>query len=732
MTKGFNSLSNDGTGPDRLYELLPAVHRMRDAERGYPLRDLLRVITEQVDVVEENITQLYEDWFIETASDWAVPYIADLVGYTPVASAGDPLASDAAENRILIPRREVARTIADRRRRGTVSVLEDLAKAVADWPGKATEFYRLLCWTQNLNHQHSHGQRARTLDLHNAERLERIGTPFDPFARTVDVRRVNSHHSQGRYDIPNVGMFIWRLKSLGLTRTSAYCLDAGKNSYTFSPLGNDAPLFARPIPEPSRTHLADERNVPSPIRRRGLDAWKDAYYGEGKSLAIWADWASFTASAPVPASSIIAADLSDWHYVPPNDFIAVDPVLGRFCFPENQLPRRNVRVSYQYGFPAEIGGGEYHRRLSRPAGSTIYTVGERGTYRRLTDALAAWRAGNPPSAVIEITDSGVYVEQIEIALAPGQALQLRAANHCRPVIRLLDWQTDLPDALTVRMSSASRFTLDGIVVTGRSVSVTSEGEHDDASACAARLVIRHCTLVPGWTIGCDCEPESPGKESLELRNIRASVFIEHSILGPIETHEDEVRANPIPMRISDSIIDATTGEREAIIGTSARNAHAVLTLLRCTVFGIIQTHAIELAENCIFNDCVHVARRQIGCMRFCYVPPGCRTPRRYHCQPDLASAAARDRHPGAPAAADAAAALATERVKPRFNAIRYGQPAYCQLTSDVASEIFRGADDAAEMGVFHDLFQPQRMANLAVRLDEYTPAGMDAGVILAS
>jgi hypothetical protein len=36
------------------------------------------------------------------------------------------------------------------------------------------------------------------------------------------------------------------------------------------------------------------------------------------------------------------------------------------------------------------------------------------------------------------------------------------------------------------------------------------------------------------------------------------------------------------------------------------------------------------------------------------------------------------------------------------------------------------------MGVFHDLYQPQRAANLRARLDEYTPAGMQAGIILAS
>jgi hypothetical protein len=36
------------------------------------------------------------------------------------------------------------------------------------------------------------------------------------------------------------------------------------------------------------------------------------------------------------------------------------------------------------------------------------------------------------------------------------------------------------------------------------------------------------------------------------------------------------------------------------------------------------------------------------------------------------------------------------------------------------------------MGVFHDLYQPQRAANLRARLDDYTPAGMDAGIIYAT
>ena len=49
-----------------------------------------------------------------------------------------------------------------------------------------------------------------------------------------------------------------------------------------------------------------------------------------------------------------------------------------------------------------------------------------------------------------------------------------------------------------------------------------------------------------------------------------------------------------------------------------------------------------------------------------------------------------------------------------------------------AEEIRRGAEDGSEMGAFHDLFQPQREDNLRARLDEYTPAGSDAGLIFSS
>jgi len=141
--------------PDRLYELLPAVYRTRDVEKGYALRALLRVIGEQVDVVERDIGRLYENWFIETCDDWVVPYIGNLIGHQLVHEAGEPgdvrSAEGRALDRILIPRREVAQTIASRRRKGTLALLEVLAIDVAGWPARAVEFFKRLGATQPLN-----------------------------------------------------------------------------------------------------------------------------------------------------------------------------------------------------------------------------------------------------------------------------------------------------------------------------------------------------------------------------------------------------------------------------------------------------------------------------------------------------------------------------------------------------------------------------------------------------
>ena len=250
---------------DRLYDLLPAVHRMRDEERGGPLRALLSVIGEQVDVVEQDIARLYDNWFIETCDDWVVPYIADLIGYRTVQEAGlAPATSSPADlrrARRLVPRREVADTLAFRRRKGTLALFDELAGSVTGWPARAVEFYRLLGWTQHLSHLHA--DRGRSIDLRDGDALERLNGPFDRLAHTVDVRRTVSRRQIGRYNIPSIGVFIWRLKPYSVTDCRPLCIESeGPECFTFSILGNDTQLYTKPDPAlgPSKSSLCRSRS----------------------------------------------------------------------------------------------------------------------------------------------------------------------------------------------------------------------------------------------------------------------------------------------------------------------------------------------------------------------------------------------------------------------------------------------------------------------------------------
>ncbi|WP_437674817.1 hypothetical protein [Sorangium sp. So ce131] len=759
----------------RLYELLPAVHRARDAEQGYPLRALLSVITEQVNVVEDDIARVYDNWFIETCQDWVVPFIGDLIGYNPVHDPGRPSdegpASGAARDKILIPRRDVASTLTNRRRKGTIALLEDLAMQVAGWPARAVELYQLLARTQHLDHVVP--SRGRTVDLRDAAALDHLGGPFDPAAHLVDVRRIASHRSVGLHNIPSVGVFVWRLKQYSVTLAPAYCLEAeGPQFFMFNVLGHDTPLFTRPEPERDRSQIAQPINLPVPIRRRALEERvadrplktqaSAAYYGEGKSIAIYAPgWPTKGAPQPIPRERIVPADLSSGQYRARRDHVGLDPATGRIVFPATQLPKAGVWVTYHYGFSADIGGGEYDRPLSQPLSFTLYRVAkikEAGAgFDSITGALLQWRKDQealgpePPgeaerrewndrrarlrAAVIEIEDSSAYSERLRIELDAGESLQIRAANRKRPVIRMLDFVADQPDALRISGKRASRFTLDGILVTGRGMQIVGPDRGDGerlAEGDLCDVTLRHVTLVPGWGLESDCKPKRPNEPSLELLGSGAKVVVEHSIIGSIVVAADEVQTDPVAIRISDSIVDATSATRSAVGAEGGALAFASLSILRSTVIGTVSAHAVLLAENSIFTSRVLVARRQIGCVRFCYVPAGSRTPRRHHCQPDLARAAVDGADPPIPEGERPAAKEREEaRVRPRWSSLRYGVPTYCQLASDCADEIKRGADDESEMGVFHDLFQPQREANLRVRLDEYTPAGMEARILFA-
>ena len=91
-----------------------------------------------------------------------------------------------------------------------------------------------------------------------------------------------------------------------------------------------------------------------PMSRRLLYEILAAYYGPGKSLFLRRN------GADVNATQVRAYDLSDvgdgtWAHQP-RDSMAIDPVLGRIAFPQNEPPPATVQVTFHAGFSADMGG----------------------------------------------------------------------------------------------------------------------------------------------------------------------------------------------------------------------------------------------------------------------------------------------------------------------------------------------------------------------------------------
>ena len=208
-----------------LFSRLPEIYRVKDAEQSPPnqLRDYLALVEEAFGAIHENIESLYNDLFIETCDDWAIPYLGDLVGTSHLKGETWSLRAD------------VADTIALRRRKGTLGAIELLTYNLTKWGVHSVELFERLGWNQHLNHQRPDegglppyrlvdlepGQpiipkikrqtpiRGGTVTLRDPSLLGFLGTPFDPFAHTVDVKPPVL--ASIRYNIPNLAIFLWRL-----------------------------------------------------------------------------------------------------------------------------------------------------------------------------------------------------------------------------------------------------------------------------------------------------------------------------------------------------------------------------------------------------------------------------------------------------------------------------------------------------------------------------------------
>jgi hypothetical protein len=231
-----------------------------------------------------------------------------------------------------------------------------------------------------------------------------------------------------------------------------------------------------------------------------------------------------------------------------------------------------------------------------------------------------------------------------------------------------------------------------------------------------RLRLSHCTLVPGIGLLPNGGPGQANAASIIVETANTIVEIDHCIVGGMRV------AQGGQVTITNSIVDATLESGVAFAAIDGVSGGATLHVENSTLIGKVHTTLLTLASNSIFlaqqlqgdgwQAPVWSDRRQEGCVRFSYLPLASRGPRRYRCLP----------------ATDADAA----RVRPNFTSLRYGDPGYCQIGRSSALEIREGAEDGAEIGVFHGLFQSQRETNLRVRLKEYAPFDLEVGFIFVT
>jgi hypothetical protein len=711
----------------RLFDLLPAFYRMRDnriaqsqvllspAEQAYlqqlatltarpltpgeqqqldqlkakaargPLQSLLMLVEEQLAIFAENLDQLYDDRFIETCAPWVIPYIGDLIGFQPVNGIAPAVAS---------PRAEVAHTISFRRRKGTVLAMEQLARDVTGWGAHAVEFFQVLATTQYMNHlrpQH------HSPDVRRWKTGFYLNTGFDRTPHTLDVRRIPV--GSGRYNVQNIGIFLWSLNVYSLTRSPATGVEGSAQCFRFSPLGLDMPLFNNPVSQGADiAEAAGPLNVPARLRRRVLcedlrNASASAYYGEGSSVAL------YIGGQLLNAEQIQVCNLSDssgsdgsWINVPQTGSpyaAAIDPELGRIALPPSAAGSTpQLQASFYYGFNADLGGGEYARQATFIVQDDVLSF-PAPQYATLQDALsdAKGQLKENGKIAVEIADSGVYTaSSLNVDLPAGAAMELRAADGARPTLFLTG-------EIVPTGAPSSVFALNGILIRG---AVHAPAARPDGSPNQlSQLSLTHCTLVPGSQPTLLAEP--PGLQ----------VVVGKSILGAIRVGE------PAAANLADSIVDAISLTGVAYSALDNSSGGGPLTLTGCTVVGKIHATLLNLVSNSIIRAASAASeaplwsdRRQTGCVRFSYLPPGSVTPRQFECVEQV---------PQSP--------------EPLFFSLQYGDPGYSKLLTSPPDAVRRGADDGGEMGAFHFVLAPLREDDLRVRLQEYVPVGMEFGII---
>jgi hypothetical protein len=513
------------TGPGRtVHDLVPAFQRHLDSpEVGGDglLATLLDVIARGSQDLEEHLLRELDDRFVETCGEDELSHFAALLGV-----------------RELPGRRARRALIADvtayRRRKGTIASLEDVARTATGWTAKATEYFPLLAGTFNVNHVRP--GHVDAVSVRDPVLAHRVGTPYDPNAHGVDVREVR--HAQGRYNLPNVAIDLWRLEPVPEHRRPLVAVDAtDPHRFRLHPLGLDLPLWSKGDPEPSIEHRVGVGDTTEAITM--AEAWADwgRFYGPGRSICL------YEGDVAVDRADVTVCDLGDtatgWGNPSPPTPYGLDPVRGRLVV-TGSVPA-DLTASWHRALPLPLGGGGYPREVRAvPQGTQVRTVGAIGADATdLATALASFPA-DATSRHVWLVDSSRHSLPGAVTVPAGSTLVLSAAQGRWPV---------LEGGLDVAAGVGSRVGLDGLAVTGGPVRVTGS---------PARVWVNHCTLAGPTAPAPGGRPGTGSDEPALVLDLDATadteVRLAGCVSGPVVGAADRSR-----LSLADSVVVAGPG-----------------------------------------------------------------------------------------------------------------------------------------------------------------------------
>lgn len=213
---------------EKLYRLLPGVYRARD-ETG-DLRAFLGLFADELLRLRAGLDQQLADHFVDSAQDWVLPYIADLVGT-------DLLSTDGARNRV-----DIQNTVRWRRAKGTLAGLEEMAAGVSGWGALARDMLDRLGRVQALPHLRPRA--GQYLDLRDRDAMAALNTPFSRAGLSADLRPLAARATDavGLARSSVTAVHVWPVPSHPLR--GCVPVAAGGGRFRFSALGLDLTLHA--------------------------------------------------------------------------------------------------------------------------------------------------------------------------------------------------------------------------------------------------------------------------------------------------------------------------------------------------------------------------------------------------------------------------------------------------------------------------------------------------------